>query len=453
MSFPETFTWGVATASYQIEGSAARASGGLSVWDMHCRRPGAIFDGSSGDVACDHYNRYREDVALMRDLGIQGYRFSISWPRVLPDGTGAINTAGLDFYDRLVDELLAANITPWATLFHWDLPYELYCRGGWLNRDSAAWFADYTQIIVDRLGDRVKHWMTLNEPQCFIGLGHRDGVHAPGLKLDWPDVLRAGHYALLAHGKAVQAIRARSPQPCEIGYAPVGAVKVPASDDPADIEAARASMFAINEPNFWNNTWWLDPVFRGEYPEDGLRVFGDAVPEVRADDMQTIQQPLDFFGANIYNGQTVRVGANGKPEDVAHPQGIGRTMYHWPVTPAALYWGPRFYAERYQQPIVITENGVATSDWMAVDGSIPDHQRIDFLRRYLGKLGRAHDDGVDIRAYFQWSFLDNFEWQEGYKQRFGLVYVDYATQQRVPKASAQWYREVIASNGATILDR
>lgn len=450
MGFPEGFTWGVATASYQIEGSAARAGGGLSVWDMHCRRQGAIWDGSSGEVACDHYQRYQQDVALMQELGIQGYRFSLSWPRIMPDGTGAIDQAGLDFYDRLVDALLAAGITPWATLFHWDLPYELYCRGGWLNRDSADWFARYTEVVVDRLSDRVQHWMTLNEPQCFIGLGHRDGIHAPGLKLDWPDVLRAGHHALLAHGNAVQAIRARTQRPCEVGYAPVGAVKVPASDDPADIEAARTAMFSISEPNFWNNTWWLDPVFRGQYPEDGLRVFGAAAPTIQPGDMETIRQPLDFFGANIYNGQTVRAGADGQPEEMPHPHGIGRTMYHWPVTPAALYWGPKFYAERYNQPIVITENGVAVTDWVALDGGVHDPQRIDFLQRYLRELGRAHDDGVDLRAYFQWSFMDNFEWQEGYKQRFGLVYVDYATQQRVPKDSAVWYRDVIRSNGASV---
>jgi beta-glucosidase len=450
ISFPNDFVWGVATASYQIEGTPTADGGGASVWDMFTRKQGAIWDSSSGAVACDHYRRFREDVALMRDLGLQGYRFSISWPRVIPDGTGAINQKGLDFYDALVDALLEANIQPWVTLYHWDLPYELYCRGGWLNRDSADWFAEYAQIIVDRLSDRVRHWMTLNEPQCFIGLGLSNGQHAPGLKLDWPDVLRAGHHALLAHGRAVQVIRARAKQPTQIGYAPVGAVHVPASDSPADIEAARTAMFSITEKSYWNNTWWLDPVFFGRYPEDGLQVFGDAAPPIRAGDMETISQPLDFFGANIYNGYTMRAGADGKPEGVSHPFGIGRTMYHWPVTPPSLYWGPRYYYERYGKPIVITENGVATSDWLALDGRVPDGQRIDFLTRYLRELGRAHADGVDIQAYFQWSFMDNFEWQEGYKQRFGLVYVDYQTQQRVPKDSAYWYRELIRCNGALL---
>ena len=448
MSFPANFTWGVATASYQIEGTPTVAGGGASVWDMFCRKPGAIWDGSSGAVACDHVNRFRGDVALMKELGIRAYRFSISWPRVMPEGTGAINQQGLDFYDALTDALLEAGIQPWATLYHWDLPYELYCRGGWLNRDSADWFAEYTQIIVDRLSDRVTNWMTLNEPQCFIGLGLSSGQHAPGLKLDWPDVLRAGHHALLAHGRAVQVIRARARQPPTIGYAPVGAVSVPASNSEADIAAARTAMFSISEKGFWNNTWWLDPVFFGRYPEDGLRIFGDAAPPVRAGDMETIAQPLDFFGANIYNGQAYCAGEDGQPRRVEHPQGTARNMYHWPITPEALYWGPRFYYERYKQPIVITENGTATSDWLALDGTIPDAQRIDFLQRYLRELGRAHADGVDIRAYFQWSFMDNFEWQEGYKQRFGLIYVDYATQQRIPKDSAHWYTQVVATNGA-----
>lgn len=449
MSFPEGFTWGVATASYQIEGTAHRAGGGLSVWDMFCRRPGAVFNGESGDVACDHYNRYREDVALMQELGIQGYRFSLSWPRILPEGVGAVNAQGLEFYDRLVDALLAANITPYITLFHWDYPYALYCRGGWLNRDSADWFADYTRVVVDRLSDRVRHWMTLNEPQCFIGMGHVTGQHAPGDRLGFAEALLAGHNALRAHGKAVQVLRAQAKAGCRIGYAPVGIVRIPASNSPADIEAARQHMFSIEGHNFWNNTWWIDPVFFGSYPEDGLKQYGALVPAIHPGDMETIAQPLDFFGANIYNGQTVRAGENSRPEELEHPSGIARTTYGWPVTPDALYWGPKFYWERYKQPIVITENGLGNPDWVALDGKIHDPQRIDFLARYLRAFERAHEDGVDIRAYFQWSFMDNFEWHEGYRIRFGLVYCDYQTQQRIPKDSAYWYREVIRANGAT----
>lgn len=448
MPFSQGFIWGAATAAYQIEGTARAAGGGDSVWDMFCRKPGAVWNGESGNIACDHYQRFTEDIALMQELGIKAYRFSLSWPRILPTGVGQINEQGLDFYDRLVDALLAVNITPYVTLFHWDFPYDLYCRGGWLNRDSADWFAEYTRIVVNRLGDRVQHWMTLNEPQCFIGLGHQSGQHAPGDTLGLSEVLRTGHHALLAHGKAVQTLRTYAKQACQIGYAPVGVVKLPAAATSTNIDAARQAMFSITETSVWNNTWWLDPIFFGRYPEDGLRTYGAAVPQVRDGDMATISQSLDFLGANIYNGQTVRADGAGQPIVVPHVSGIGRTTYGWPVTPPALYWGPRFFWERYHTPIVITENGVSTTDWIALDGKVHDPQRIDFLQRYLLECERAQDDGVDIRAYFHWSLLDNFEWHEGYKQRFGLVYVDYATQKRVPKDSAFWYRDVIQSNGA-----
>lgn len=450
MSFPHDFVWGVATASYQIEGTAYRVGGGQSVWDMFCRRPNAVWSNESGDIACDHYRHWQNDVALMKALGIQAYRFSISWPRVMPDGVGRVHEEGLAFYDQLVDALLVADITPYITLFHWDYPYELYCRGGWLNRDTADWFAEYTRIIIDRLSDRVSNWMTLNEPQCFIGLGHQQGLHAPGDKLALREVLRAGHHALLAHGKAVQTIRAHAKTPCRIGYAPVGITSIPASECSEDIDAARSAMFNMTEANLWSNGWWLDPVFFGHYPEDGLRCFGSEAPHVQPGDMDIISQPLDFFGCNIYNGQMVRATAEGKPEPVPHPTGIGRTTYSWPVTPDSLYWGPRFYYERYGKPIIITENGLGNTDWVALDGQVHDPQRIDFLQRYLLALERASNEGIDIDAYFQWSLMDNFEWNEGYRMRFGLVYVDYQTQQRIPKDSAYWYREIIQSNGESL---
>lgn len=449
MSFPADFAWGVATASYQIEGAPYKVGGGRSVWDMFCERPGAIYDGSNGDIACDHYHRYQEDVDLMASLGIPNYRLSLSWPRIIPGGVGPVSEDGLGFYDRLIDSLLAENIQPWVTLYHWDTPYELYLRGGWLNRDIVEWFADYTQVVVDRLGDRVRHWMTLNEPQCFIGLGMQTGLHAPGDKLNFREVLLAGHHCLLAHGRAVQVLRARSPQPCEIGWAPVGAPIIPATDSPEDIEAARQQMYGVKEKTVWSNAWWNDPVFLGHYPESELRVFGSDAPEPRAGDLELISQPLDFFGANIYNGATYRAGENG-PEYVPHPLGIGRTIYHWPVTPESLYWGPRFSYERYGKPIVITENGLGLSDWVQMDGKVHDPQRIDFLRRYLLAFQRAAADGVPVKGYFQWSFMDNFEWYEGYKHRFGLIHVDYQTQVRTPKDSAYWYQTVIAHNGENL---
>lgn len=449
MGFPSDFVWGAATASYQIEGAAYKSGGGESVWDMFCRRQGKVYEGDSGEFACDHYHRYRGDVQLMREIELQAYRFSISWPRVLPTGTGKVHAEGLDFYDKLVDELLAAGIAPWATLFHWDFPYELYLRGGWLNPDSSQWFADYTAIIVDKLSDRVRHWMTLNEPQCFIGLGHQGGHHAPGDTLGQREVFLAAHHANMAHGRAVQVIRANSKQPCMIGYAPVGVGFFPESETEENIQATRERMF-LCEDMIWNNAWWMDPQFLGRYPEDGLRNLGANAPKFRREDMEIIGQPLDFIGANLYHGVPVR--ANGKfgGEVLKHPQGTGRTMYHWSFSPKALYWVTKLYHERYGKPIVITENGMANPDWIALDGHVHDGPRIDFLNQYLLQLERASNEGVPTLAYFHWSLLDNFEWNEGYKFRFGLTYVNYATQQRTLKDSAYWYRNVIRTNGASL---
>lgn len=451
MSFPNNFVWGAAAASYQIEGAAYKDGKGLSVWDMMCKTPGKIWEGNTGDMACDHYHRYDEDARLMQEIGLQAYRLSISWPRVLPAGTGAINEKGLAFYDRLVDAVLKNNIQPWVTLFHWDYPYALYCRGGWLNRDSADWFAEYTQVIIDKLSDRVSHWFTQNEPQCYIGFGHQTGEHAPGLKLGFAEVLRAAHHSLLAHGKSVQVIRARAKIKPTIGAAPVGIAKIPASSQPDDINAARAATFAISGKNCWSNTWFADPMILGQYPEDGLKLFSKEMPEIRAGDMKTICQPLDFYGVNIYFDETVRARSNGGYEVVKNQIGPPLTTMPWEVTPEALYWGPKFLFERYQLPIVVTENGMANCDWIHLDGQVHDPQRIDFLTRYLRAYHRAIADGVVAQGYFVWSVMDNFEWGHGYKQRFGLIYVDYPTQKRIPKDSAYWYKETVASNGAHIL--
>ena len=450
MKFPKNFVWGAATASYQVEGAAREDGKGLSVWDMLCRQPGKIWEGNTGDVACDHYHRFREDARIMGGIGLQAYRFSISWPRVIPNGTGAVNAKGLDFYDRLVDALLANKVQPWATLFHWDYPYELFCRGGWLNRDSADWFADYAGVIVDRLGDRVRHWMTQNEPQCYIGAGHAAGEHAPGLKMGAAEIARMIHHSLLAHGKAVQVIRARAKAKPQIGAAPVGIVKLPASASRADIAAARKAMFSVNNDIAWNNAWYIDPMILGRYPQDGLKQFGALLADVlRPGDMKIIAQPLDFFGCNIYNGQTVRAARAGS-EPVENEIGPALTTMTWKVKPESLYWGPRFFYERYKLPVVITENGMANCDWVQADGKVHDPQRIDFLRRYLRELGRAIKDRIPVLGYMQWSILDNFEWSLGFKQRFGLVYVDYATGKRTLKDSALWYKQVIASNGGIL---
>lgn len=448
MAFPKDFVWGAAAASHQIEGASRVDGKGESVWDMFGRKKGAIWREHTADVACDHYHRYAEDVALWQTLGLQAYRMSVSWPRILPDGTGKPNEAGLGFYDRLVDSLLAAGITPWLTCFHWDFPVALYHRGGWQNRDSADWFADYVSLLAERLSDRVRHFMTFNEPQCFVLMGLETAVQAPGDKLREREVVLAQHNVLRAHGKAVQALRAHAKQPLSIGYAPVGVTSIPASEDPRDLAAANQRM-ASPDPARWDNVSWYDPVFLGKYPQAAPWL--GHLPRGFERDLETIAQPIDFCGANIYAAAVVRAGADGAPELVPELPGAPATAFNWPVTPAALFHGPRFLHERYRKPIVITENGLSCRDWISVDGAVHDPNRIDFMTRYLRELHRAAEAGVPVQAYFHWSIMDNFEWQEGYKERFGLIYVDYQTQKRTPKDSALWYAKVIASNGQALL--
>jgi len=443
-TYPQSFAWGAATSAYQIEGAWAADGKGESIWDAFCRRESVTFAGHDGRIACDHYRRSEEDVGLMREIGLNAYRFSIAWPRILPDGTGAINSRGLDFYDRLVDALLAAGIQPWATLYHWDLPLTLCHRGGWLNAESPQWFADYTQAVVTRLGDRVRHWITLNEPQCFIGLGLLNGLHAPGLKLDWPDVLRAGHHALLAHGRAVQVLRGGGGDRFKIGWAPVGGARVPATNSPADIAAARQAMFAITERSIWATTWWADPVMLGRYPEDGLRIFGAAASAHSEEEMRIISTPVDFYGTNVYSAQIVAAGPDGCPRQIPPPPGVPMNMYYWPVLFDALHWCVRFLHERYGKPVVVTENGTSSMDWVNADGRVQDPQRIDYLRRQLQGLASAMQAGVPVEGFFVWSLLDNFEWHEGYRQRFGLIHVDFETGRRTLKDSALWYRDFIS---------
>ncbi len=448
--FPDNFAWGAATASYQIEGAWDASGKGESVWDMLCHQSGKIWERHTGDTACDHYHRFPEDVGLMAEVGLQAYRLSISWPRVLPAGTGPVNKTGLDFYDRLVDSLLAKRITPWVTLFHWDYPYDLFLRGGWLNPDSPKWFADYVRVVVERLSDRVKHWITLNEPQCFIGEGHLNGSHAPGLKLGFKEVLLAAHHVLMAHGMAVQVIRATAKQPAQVGWAPVGSGYYPATDSAADRTASWRAMESVYPGSVWNTVWWADPVILGSYPEEGLRVYGADAPKFTSADLATICQPLDFYGCNVYSNGKIQAGSDGNPLAAPHPPGYPHTLINWPVTPEALYWSPKFLFDRYKLPIVVTENGLSGMDWVSRDGRVHDAARIDFLGRYLLCLHQAIREGVDVRGYFQWSFLDNFEWAEGYKHRFGLVHVDFETQKRTLKDSALWYREVIQTNGAAL---
>jgi len=464
MRFPDGFVWGVATAAYQIEGAAYEDGKGLSIWDVFCKKPGAIWRGHTADVACDHYHRWKEDICLMKSLGIPAYRFSVSWPRVIPEGTGAVNTKGVDFYSRLVDGLLEAGIEPYLTLFHWDLPYELHCRGGWLNPDSSRWFADYTQVVVDALSDRVANWMTFNEPNAVVWAGYEAGVHAPGLKMGLTELLRVVHNILLSHGRSAQVIRSCAKKKPRISFVHAASgVCIPYPETPESVEAARREMFDISYPTAdfstgipggIRQTWWLDPVYRGCYPEDGLHAFRLFLPEISPDDMATIHQPLDFFAVNIYRGRHITRGDDGRPCELpvsaGHPLVAADAGSSWPLTPESLYWGPKFYWERYRLPVVITENGMPATDRVSLDGRVHDETRVDFLARHLRALRKAVEDGVPVDGYFCWSFMDNFEWSDGYRQRFGIVYVDYETLKRIPKTSAYWYREVIASNGQQI---
>jgi beta-glucosidase len=450
MAFPPDFVWGTATSAYQIEGAWDEDGKGPSIWDGFCRRPGAVVRQETGDRACDHYHRWREDLDLLDFLGVDAYRFSVAWSRVLPMGTGEVNRAGLDFYDRLVDGLVSLGIEPWLTLYHWDLPQALQDRGGWSSPESPLWFASYARAVVDRLGDRVSHWMTFNEPQVFVHFGHALREHPPALGAPITDVLKAAHNVLLAHGFACQEIRSRAKRPPRIGWAPAGRVYTPASEDPSDEAAARVRTLTVQDDSVFNDVWWSDPVFLGHYPESGLQRFGADLPRFDPKDMETIRQPLDFYAVNYYFAWSrVRHGSVG-PEEVPFPAGHPRTLCDWPVTPEILYWAPKWLHERYGTPLVITENGLSLPDWVATDGKVYDPQRVDYLRRHLLELRRTVADGIPVLGYFHWSLLDNFEWSHGYKHRFGLVHVDQTSGVRTVKESAHWFKTVIASNGETL---
>lgn len=449
MGFAKDFVWGAATSSYQIEGTGRDSGKGQNIWDVFTKEPGRVYEGHTGDIACDHYHRFREDVAYMKELGLKGYRFSIDWSRVLPEGTGKVNEKGIDFYNALIDELLEQGIEPYITLYHWELPYEIYKRGGWMNPEIVEWFGQYARLVAERFSDRVKYFFTLNELQCFVGLGFLQGCHAPGVKAPLRDTFEMAHNALKAHGRAVQMLRAYGKQNVQIGYAPTSGMCYPEKETPKDIEAARKALFALPDDlsNWtWNVSWWSDPVILGKYPEEGMKKYEKYLPVITDEDMKLISQPIDFYGQNIYNGRCIRMGTDGRPEEVRRPAGFPKTATNWPVTPEALYWGPKFLYERYRKPIYITENGMACHDTVSQDGKVHDPNRIDFLARYLKNLKRAAEE-IDIRGYFQWSLMDNFEWDKGYAERFGIIYVDFETQERIWKDSAYWYRDLIRRNG------
>ena len=430
-AFPSDFVWGAATAAYQVEGAATEDGRGESIWDRFSATPGNVANGDTGAIACDTYHRYAEDIRLMRTLGIGAFRLSVAWPRILPEGRGPVNRAGLDFYDRLVDDLLANGLDPYVTLYHWDLPQALEENGGWPVRDTVDAFTEYTEVVVARLGDRVRHWITQNEPWVISWLGYGLGVHAPGRTSD-SDALAAGHHILLAHGRAAEVLRREAPA-SEVGIAIDLVPMYPFSDTEADIEAAH------REDGF-RNRWFLDAVLGRGYPEDMLERYAEILPPIADGDLETIAAPLDFLGINYYTRNVVRAGVG----EVA-TEGAEHTDMGWEVYPDGLRdLLVRLHAEYELPDLYITENGAAFPD-SRNNGTVRDPRRIAYLGGHLDAVASAIADGVPVRGYFLWSLLDNFEWAFGYSRRFGIVYVDFETLERVPKDSFAWYRDFIAA--------
>jgi beta-glucosidase len=440
--FPEGFVWGAASAAYQVEGGVNQGGRGETVWDRFCRTPGKIKNGDTGDVACDHYNRYKEDVAIMKEIGLQAYRFSMAWSRIFPDGKGKINQQGVDFYRSLVDELLENGITPYITLFHWDTPQALQDKGGWANRDTALYFRDYAAAAVQALGDRVKNWMALNEPGVYVICGNLMGIHAPGLS-DLSTGLHAAHHLLFGHGLALRAMRDVK-SGLSLGIALDTTINEPATDKPEDAEAAKRCEATCQR-------WYIDPIFKGDYPELGKELYKGLLPEIRENDMEIIHTPMDWLGLNYYK-RTVVVhdGDNDMPWKArpVTPEGAPVTDFGWEIHADSFYRWLKIIQQEYDPPaIYITENGASFGDGPDEDGLVNDQRRIDYLNGHIGAVHSAIQDGVRLRGYFQWSIMDNFEWSEGYSQRFGIVYVDYKTQKRIIKESGRWYSRVIQANG------
>jgi beta-glucosidase len=441
--FPDGFVWGVAAASAQIEGAARDGGKSESIWDRFATILGNIKGGDTPETACDHYHRYESDANLMRSLGIQNYRLSIAWPRVVPDGEGPVNPEGLAFYDRLIDALLERGIRPWVTLFHWDLPQALEDQGGWLARETPEAFGRYAEMVIRRLGDRVAHWFTVNEIPCFIGNGYGNGYFAPGKRVGPKALNQAYHHALLAHGHAVSAVRAWGGPKAQVGlvHNHLPAPPIPVTSSAADVGAARIEYERTNRQ-------LMGPIFLGEYSDEFLAEAGADAPEVKTGDMRLISQPTDFLGLNVYAGNFVRAGHDGRPEVLPFPRQYPTGHLNWlKITPECMYWSVRLASEVFgAHTFYMTESGATFDDVKTPSGEILDLDRREYLRGYLISLQRAITEGFDVRGYFVWSLLDNFEWAEGYGRRFGIVHVDYATQERTPKLSARWFAQVIREN-------
>lgn len=439
--FPKNFTWGVAAAAPQIEGAAFTDGKGESNWDHFAREPGRIANGENLDVACDHYHRYKGDFALMRRLGVKNYRLSIAWPRIFPAGRGPVNPKGVDFYHRLIDTMLGQGITPSVTMFHWDLPQALEAEGGWRARPTAEAFATYADTLLKEYGDRVKRWITLNETGCFTRLAYGGTIRPPALDEPEQVINQTYHHALLAHGHGVRAVREHGRRGTTVGITDDVRIPVPVIENAANIAAARSYFLDAN-------IRVLDPIYRRRYSRDYLRLTGRDRAIEQKGDFDLIGLPTDFLGLNIYTGRFVRADRRGRPEELPMPAGYPEADADWlKLVPQALYWGPRLARDIYGvKNIYVTENGFSASDAPPARGEVLDLHRREYLRACLTELQRAVREGIPVRGYFLWSFMDNFEWADGYQRRFGLVHVDYPTQRRTPKLSATWYAEVMRQN-------
>lgn len=452
--FRNDFIWGVGASAYQIEGAAAEDGKGPSVWDEFSKIPGKIFEGHTGDCASDHYHHYKEDIQLMKEMGTKSFRMSLSWTRILPEGIGRVERRGVEHYRDVIIELKKNGISPFLVLFAWDYPAALWRKGGWLNPESPKWFEEYTGVVAEELGDLLEdeYITTFNEPEMMFGNTFITGNLAPGVIMSEGDTIRMIHNMLIAHGLSVKKLREKIPA-AKVGITLCSDPVIPPDHKPETLKACRDYFFKAGEDIkslTFGLSWYNDPVCLGTYPEDGLKNFGKYLPEGWEKDMQTICQPLDWLGHNLYTGVHADVNEKGEVKVRPNPVGFPQTQYGWTIYPECMYWGPRNLYERYHLPIFLTENGMACHDFISLDGKVHDPNRIDYTNRYLLELKRAAADGIDILGYFHWSLLDNYEWAGGFSLRFGLIYIDYQTCKRTPKDSFWWYQKVIETNGACL---
>ena len=445
LKFPKDFLFGVATSSYQIEGDCKGR--GECIWDTFCTADGRILDGSNGNIACDHVHRYKEDVEIIKKIGFKAYRFSISWPRLFPNEDMIPSVEGVKFYNNLIDECIKNGITLFITLFHWDMPTWVYRKGGWLNDETPKLFGEYARFVAKTFGDRVKFITTFNEPQSFLPAGHRTGTHAPGLRLGDKEYFICVHNYLKAHGEAIKAMREER-NDLKLGITMSTDADYPVTDSKEDIEAATKSILSFKEKEFWQMSlrFWYDPIFLGNYPKELYERFGDNAPKMSDEDRKLISQKLDFISQNCYSASGIKSDGQGGFVVKKRKLGAMKNSLGWSVTPRAIWFVTKILYARYKLPIYITENGICCNDWICEDGHVHDSYRVDFFEKYLKNVRRAIDEGVDIRGYFAWSLLDNFEWNKGYTARFGIVYVDFESQTRILKDSAYFFNELIAYN-------